>query len=83
MQNFLDLIVPLCLKQTSNSSVIFVYVQEFLKTRFRRQTDITTTKSRVCEVVHADFDSNATASLVGRAIGKAFGKKIHNKGSKM
>ena len=52
--------------------MIFFIIQDFLRSRFTRFKGINTTKARVKEVIMTEFDIRATASLIGRAISKAF-----------
>lgn len=51
----------------------------FLKSRFQLTRDRRTLKSRVLEVVRAEFDQKAIMSIVGRAMKKFFGSLITNK----
>ena len=54
-----------------------------MKGRFRLRLNATVEKTRVVEVIRKEYDPSVTGALAGRAVSKAFGSKVHNKGRKL
>lgn len=55
----------------------------FLQSRFRHRTDSTVPRSRVLDVIKREFDENATGGLAARAVARAFGSVVNNRGRKL
>lgn len=53
-------------------------MQDFLRTRLRRHLGGSIEKEKVVQIVRELYDVNATLSLIGRGVSKAFGKKTHS-----
>lgn len=56
-----------------------MFSQQFIMGRFRVRDGMATDKSRVLEVVLKEYDSTATAPIVGQAMTKAFGSHLYDK----